>query len=156
MASITSIIDFSFLLGKCFEAAVSVPIAFFFFIVFLRKARDASIYTLLGDRFGKWAAVYASIAFIVYSIIRMGVVTCLVAQALHLICGVDILSVMILTGSIVVFYTYMSGIEGVTWKDLFQTALLVIAGIASIYFVLEGIPLLTGDLFKSMQLTMPP
>lgn len=132
------LLDFNFILGNFFECSISVVIAFFFFVSFLRKTRDASIYTLLSDRFGRWAAVYASVAFIIYSTVRMGVITSLVAQAIHLICGADVLSVMLLTGAIVIFYTYMSGIEGVIWTDFFQTFLLIVAGIASVYFLMNS------------------
>ena len=132
-------LDFNFLIGKLTEHAIGLPIALIFFVGFLRKTRDASIYTMLGDRFGKWASVGASVAFILYSIIRMGVITALVAQAINLICGANVITVILLTGAIVIFYTYMSGIEGVMWTDLFQTIILVVAGLSSVYFLTKGI-----------------
>lgn len=130
--------DFHFLLGDTFGLLIAAPIGILFFIDFLRKTRNASIYTLLGDRFGKWASTYTSTAFIAYSCVRMGTITCLVAKALHLICGIDTFSVMVLTGAIVIFYTYMSGIEGVIWTDFFQTLILLAAGIAAILFLNQG------------------
>ncbi|OYV46605.1 MAG: hypothetical protein B7X06_03500, partial [Verrucomicrobia bacterium 21-51-4] len=143
--------DLNVIIGELCGGIIAPPICFLFFVAFLRKSRNASIYTLLNDRFGRWSAIYASVAFIVYSIVRMGVITCLVAEAVHLICGVDIVSVMILTGIIVVFYTYMSGIEGVIWTDFFQTIVLVIAGAASIYFLLKGIPHTGSDLWEAVR-----
>lgn len=143
--------DFSFILGDSIGPLLGAPIVMIGLIDFLRRTRDASIYTLLGDRFGKWASTYASIAFIIYALARIGVITCLVAQALHLICGIDTLSVMLLTGAIVIFYTYMSGIEGVMWTDLFQTLILLVAGIWSIVFLIQGFEAITPDWMNGLQ-----
>ncbi|HQU09502.1 MAG TPA: hypothetical protein PLV25_06040, partial [Opitutales bacterium] len=74
-------LDLHFLLGNFSAAIIGTAMCLFCFVSFLRKSRDASIYTLLSDRFGRWSAIYASVAFIVYSTVRMGVITCLVAQA---------------------------------------------------------------------------
>ncbi len=145
------VMDLYFLIGDFFGAIGGIIFGVVFFVAFLRNTRDASIYTLLADRFGRWSATYASIAFILYSILRMGVITCLVAQAIHLICGADIVSVMVLTGFIVIFYTYMSGIEGVIWTDFFQTLILLTAGAASIYFLMDSIPEKGSDLFSLIQ-----
>lgn len=144
--------DFSFLLGQVFGLLIAAPIVILGFLDFLRRTRDASIYTLLGDRFGKWASTYASVAFIIYMLARIGVITCLVAQGLHLMCGVDTLSVMLLTGAIVIFYTYMSGIEGVMWTDFFQTLILLIAGAWSIVFLIQGFEIITPEWIQGIQL----
>ncbi len=133
-------LDFNFLLAHWINPIISVPIPLLFFVGFLRTVRNASIYTLLEDRFGAWASVFASLSFILYSILRMGVITCLVGQAIHVISGADVLSVILLTGSIVIFYTYMSGIEGVIWTDFFQTLILGAVGLISLYFLWVRIP----------------
>ncbi len=128
-------LDFNCLLGTILEPFVSIPIVLIFFIGFLRKTKDASIYSLLELRFGKWASIFAAICFILSSIFRMGIITCLVGEAIHAICGVDIISVIFLTGALVLFYTYMSGIEGVIWTDLFQTIVLTVVGVGAAIFL---------------------
>jgi SSS family solute:Na+ symporter len=119
---------------------VNFWLGYFLFATFLRKAPNASIYTLLGQRFGRWASVYAAIIFIFFTTIRSGAITLIVAQGIHAICGVDVVSVMILNGALVIFYTYMSGIEGVIWTDFFQTILLALAGICILYFLTHQTP----------------
>ncbi len=143
------LLDFNFIISKLWETAIGLPIALIFFVGFLRKTRDASIYTLLGDRFGKWASAGSALAFVVYSIIRMGVITYLVAKALELICGTDILGVMLLIGVIVIFYTYMSGIEGVIWTSLFQSIILVVGGLGAAYFLFDGVNLSNHELLDT-------
>lgn len=110
------------------------------FIDFLRQSPNASIYTLLGQRFGNWASVYAAIVFILFTTLRCGAITLMVAQGIHAICGIDMVSVMILTGAMVIFYTYMSGIEGVIWTDLFQTIFLIVAGFCVLNFLIDQTP----------------
>jgi solute:Na+ symporter, SSS family len=132
--------DFNYIFSYSIGSTIGMAVVIVYFIRFVRQSRNASIYTLLGDRFGHWASIYASVSFIVYSILRMGVISCLVATAVHSICGTDILSVMALCGLMVIFYTYMSGIEGVIWTDLFQTVFFLVAGIASILFLYELVP----------------
>lgn len=107
----------------------------FFFVVFLRKTRDASIYTLLRDRFGMGMSLYVSGAFIVFKILYAGIMLCLVGKALHFITGVEVGSVILTCGTLVIFYTYMTGIEGVMWTDLFQIVLLVFASILALIFI---------------------
>lgn len=143
--------DFTFMIGDLLGTLIAVPIVIIGLIDFLRRTRDASIYTLLGDRFGKWSSTYAAVAFILYMLARIGVITCLVAQGLHLMCGVDTLTVMLLTGAIVIFYTYMSGIEGVMWTDLFQTLILLVAGLWSIVFLIQGFEVITPDWTQVIQ-----
>jgi SSS family solute:Na+ symporter len=70
----------------------------------------------------------------------MGVIMCLVAKAMHMISGSNVGGVILLCGIIVIFYTYMAGIEGVIWTDVVQTLFLVIAGIACLLFVGAGLP----------------
>ena len=107
----------------------------FLFVAFLRKTRDASIYTLLRDRFGMGMSLYVSGAFIVFKILYAGIMLCLVGKALHFMTGVEVGSIILTCGTLVIFYTYMTGIEGVMWTDLFQTVLLVGASILALIFI---------------------
>tara|TARA_B100000965_G_scaffold406457_1_gene445510 strand:+ start:85 stop:2883 length:2799 start_codon:yes stop_codon:yes gene_type:complete len=110
------------------------------FISFLRRTKNASIYTLLGDYYGSWAAFYASAAFILFSVLRMGIIMCLVAKAIHIISGSNVGGIILLCGIVVIFYTYMAGIEGVIWTDFIQTIFLSVAGIACLIFVSKLLP----------------
>ncbi len=146
--------DLSYALGGVIGAVfLGGLLSIVFFFYFLKKTRHASICVLLGNRFGRWAVVYASLSFIAYAILRMGVIICLVAEGLHLICGVDVLSVIVLTGLVVIFYTYMTGTEGVIWMDFFQTLLLSIAGLSSVLFLLYKLPYEWKILWPAIQTT---
>ena len=81
----------------------------------------------------------------------MGVIMCLAAKALHMISGSNAGGVIILCGIIVIFYTYMAGIEGVIWTDLIQTAFLIIVGIACFFFIKAQLP----DGFASIMNVVP-
>mgnify|MGYP001432032672 CR=1 FL=1 len=119
--------------------AVGAIIACFFFVVFLRKTRNASIYTLLKDRFGTSVSLYISGAFIVFKVLYAGIVLYLVGKALHFITGADVENIIFICGILVIFYTYMTGIEGVIWTDFFQTLLLIFAGLLALFFIGQNI-----------------
>jgi len=139
-------LDFNNQIGEALGTLLALVIGVCFFVTFLRKTRNASIYTLLSDRFGPWASIYAAVNFIINATVRTGIIACLVAQSIHFICGVDVVTMMFVTGLLVIFYTYMSGIEGVVWTDLFQVAVFITMGLASLWFMTDlfnqqGIPL---------------
>ncbi len=136
------------ILGHFVDPVVAGLLACFFFIPFLRKTRDASIYTLLRDRFGMGVSWYASAAFIIYKLFYAGIILCLVGKALHFIIGVDVGSIILVSGLLVIFYTYMTGIEGVMWTDFFQTRLLLTAGILALTFIASN----TIDSFTALNL----
>lgn len=133
-------LDFTVIIALCLAEFLALLCAGFFFVRFLRRTPDASIYTLLEKRFGAWASIFASVSFIVSSLFRMGVIMCLVAKAMHMISGSNVGGVILLCGIIVIFYTYMAGIEGVIWTDLIQTIFLVVAGIACLLFIGNLLP----------------
>lgn len=47
-----TLLDINLIVGDLLDPILGAFIAFLFFVSFLRKTRDASIYTLLNDRFG--------------------------------------------------------------------------------------------------------
>jgi len=122
------------IVGSLLEPFAAIIVSLFF-VKFLRTARDASIYTLLKDRFGIEVSLYASGCFIFYYALRAGLILCLVGQALHSITGADPFGIILSCGMVVIFYTYMTGIEGVIWTDLVQTVLLAVAGLLALFFV---------------------
>ena len=133
-------LDFGLISANCAAEFLGLAFAGIFFVRFLRRTPDASIYTQLNQRFGSWASIFASTSFIVYSLFRMGVIMCLVAKAIHMISGSSTGGVILLCGIIVIFYTYMAGIEGVIWTDLIQTLFLIIAGATCLYFIISLLP----------------
>ena len=128
--------DINAIIGNLLDGFIASIVVGIFFVKFLRKTRDASIYTLLNDRFGREISLYASSCFIAFQILRSGLILFLVGQALHFISNAaDVNNTIIICGLIVIFYTYMTGIEGVMWTDFFQTILLVIAGGLALFFI---------------------
>jgi len=133
-------LDFSVVVGVCLSVFVGLFSAALFFVRFLRRTPDASIYTLLEERYGAWASIFASVTFIISSLFRMGVIMCLVAKAMHMISGSNAGGVILLCGIIVIFYTYMAGIEGVIWTDFIQTMVLIISGVVCLFFLADLLP----------------
>ena len=127
--------DINAIIGDMVSPLAGAIIAILFFVKPLRKTRDASIYTLLNDRFGASIALYASGCYIAYQILRGGLILFLVGQALHYITQADVSGIILVCGFVVIFYTYMTGIEGVMWTDFFQTVLLATAGILALFYI---------------------
>ena len=132
-------IDISAIIAKLSTHLVAAIIVTLCFVKFLRKTRDASIYTLLNDRFGRGISLYASGCYIAYQVLRGGLILFLVGQALHYITQADVSGIILVCGFIVIFYTYMTGIEGVIWTDFFQTILLATAGVLALIYIGESI-----------------
>lgn len=143
-------LNFGLISTNCAAELIGLALAGIFFVRFLRRTPDASIYTLLHQRYGAWAPVFASTSFIVYSLFRMGVIMCLVAKAIHMISGSNTGGVILLCGTIVIFYTYMAEIEGVIWTDLIQTIFLISAGAACLYFIISLLPEGISPITKSL------
>ena len=128
-------LDINLIANNLADPVLSATIVFFTFVTFLRKTQDASIYTLLKSRFGMGISLYISGSFIVFYIFRAGLILFLVGQALHFITETSVESTILISGFLVVFYTYMTGIEGVMWTDFFQSILLTLAGLLSLWFI---------------------
>ncbi|MBN2092999.1 sodium/solute symporter [candidate division KSB1 bacterium] len=116
-----------------------LPIAAFigiaFFVVFYRRSLFISAYEYFQKRFGSWSRNYTSIVFLAGQIFRIGSVLFLVALAVEVLTGWDILFLIILVGFIITFYTVLGGLEAVIWTDVVQTVILILGGLLTVFIV---------------------
>jgi SSS family solute:Na+ symporter len=124
-----------------------VPLVLVFMIWFIvplfRKVIKLSVFEYFERRFGFFARVYSSLAFVLTHFSKMGTVFYLIAMALGKMMGIDIFTVIIIMGVTVVFITLLGGIEAVIWLDVIQGGLLIIGGVVSLVVLLftpEGGP----------------
>lgn len=111
-----------------------------YIIPFFRKQNIVSVYSYLGERFGKWASTYASHLFVIFQISRIGMIIYLLSLVLSTLTGVDPIWVIIVTGMIVTFYSYTGGIEAVIWTDFIQAFLYIAGGIGCLVFIMTHMP----------------
>lgn len=91
-----------------------------FFVPFYRTHGEVSAYTHLEKRFGAWARTYAMICFILTQLARMGSIFFGIALTLQALTGVDMKTIMIVTGICIILYTVMGGMEAVIWTEVVQ------------------------------------
>ncbi|HRN56118.1 MAG TPA: sodium:solute symporter [Agriterribacter sp.] len=104
--------------------SLSMPFAAYFatrfFVPFYRTHGEVSAYTHLEKRFGAWARTYAMICFILTQLARMGSIFFGIALTLQALTGVDMKTIMIVTGVCIIIYTVLGGMEAVIWTEVVQ------------------------------------
>lgn len=112
---------------------IMVPITLIFFIGFVvplyRKHIKISAYEYFEQRFGFFARIYSSIAFFLAHFSKMGTVFFLIALAFSKMVGLDTTTLIWVMGILVVFITFIGGIEAVVWMDVVQGIMLILGGI---------------------------
>ena len=135
-ATFVSSISFLALPGKAYQSdwnafvfSLSIPIAAYmavkFFVPLYRSINSISAYTYLENRFGPWARIYASLCYILTQIMRMGAILYLLALPLNALFGWSIGLIIVITGSCVILYSMMGGIQAVIWTDAIQGIILI-------------------------------
>lgn len=104
--------------------SLSMPFAAYFatrfFVPFYRAHGEVSAYTHLEKRFGAWARTYAMICFILTQLARMGSIFFGIALTLQALTGVDMKTIMVVTGICIIIYTVLGGMEAVIWTEVVQ------------------------------------
>ncbi len=100
-----------------FIAAVYVPR--------LRRLNVTTAYQFLEARFDLGLRLFGSASFIVFQLLRMGIVVFLPALALSAVTGFNLTLCIVLMGLISTVYTAFGGIKAVIWTDVIQVVVLV-------------------------------
>lgn len=104
--------------------SLSMPFAAYFatrfFVPFYRTHGEVSAYTHLEKRFGAWARTYAMICFILTQLARMGSIFFGIALTLQALTGIDMKTIMVVTGICIIIYTVLGGMEAVIWTEVVQ------------------------------------
>ena len=127
---------FAFSLALPFAAAIAVR----FFLPLYRRSGEVSAYSLLENRFGLWARLYASCFYLLFQIARIGVVMYLMALPMAVLFGWDIRIVIIITGIIVTIYSFVGGIVAVIWADAIQAVVLLAGALLALGILLFDMP----------------
>ncbi len=78
--------------------------------------------------------------YLLTQLVRMGTIMFLVALALERLTGWDIESIIIVSGILVTFYTFVGGIEAVIWTDVVQSVILTLGAILCAVLLIHGMP----------------
>ena len=110
-----------------------VPVVLVFMVGFVvplyREVIGLSAYEYFEKRFGFFARLYASLAFILAHFSKMGTVFFLLALALSNIMGMNTYVIIWILGISVVVLTMLGGIEAVIWLDVIQGLMLMVGGL---------------------------
>lgn len=94
-----------------------------------RKVIRLSTYEYFERRFGFFARLYGSMAFVLIHFSKMGTVLYLVSLAISGMTGMDIYTVIVVMGIVIMLVTLLGGIEAVIWMDVIQGFLLIGGGL---------------------------
>lgn len=114
-----------------------------FIVPLFRKAIKLSTYEYFERRFGVFARMYSSVAFLLTHFSKMGTVLYLVSIALSSFTHFPVLSVMIILSIAIITLTVLGGMEAVIWMDVIQGFLLIGGGLLCLGILLfrpEGGP----------------
>jgi solute:Na+ symporter, SSS family len=154
-----SSISFLALPGKAFAGnwnpfvfSLSIPLATIvavrWFVPFYRRSGEVSAYHHLEARFGAWARTYAVLCYLLTQLGRMGTIMYLLALALSPLTGWSLVTLILVTGIITIFYAFIGGIEAVIWADVVQSFVLIGGALACVALLGFGLPEGPGQLFQ--------
>ena len=137
---------------NAFVFSLSIPVAVLitvrYFIPVYRKINSSSAYTYMEQRFGPWAKIYVSLCYLSTQLMRVGTIIYLLALAVNMILGWDMVTVIIFTGAFVTAYSIIGGIEAVLWTDAIQGIVLILGAIFCVGILILGMPEGTSQLFE--------
>ncbi len=140
-------------IGVLIVAAIFIP-AFF-------RAKAATVYSLIGDRFGPNAARLTSGMFVLGRFLASGARFYMAAIPVSLIIWGDtsvdhlLTAVAIMTG-VSIAYTLMGGLSAVIWTEVPQALLFVGAAVVAIIVLMNKMTLPVGDLVTALQHSTAP
>ncbi|HEX8039119.1 MAG TPA: sodium:solute symporter, partial [Chryseosolibacter sp.] len=109
---------------NAFVFSLSMPFAAWiaarYFVPFYRLSGEVSAYTHLEHRFGPWARTYAMICFVLTQLARMGSIFFGIALTLQALTGINMTTIMVVSGACIICYTVLGGIEAVIWTEVVQ------------------------------------
>ena len=107
-----------------FVFSLSMPLAAWvaakYFVPFYRMSGEVSAYTHLEHRFGPWARTYAMVCFVLTQLARMGSIFFGIALTLEALTGIDMRTIMVVSGICIIIYTMLGGMEAVIWTEVAQ------------------------------------
>lgn len=121
------------------------------------RLKLTSIYTYLGDRFGRSTYKTGAIFFLISRIIGASFRLYLVAMVLQLAVfeplnwSFSFLPAVLLTVFLIWLYTRKGGIKTIVWTDAIQTLFMLIAVFVTIYSIMQALDLNAITLYKTIK-----
>jgi len=129
---------------NAFVFSLSMPIAAWigtrYFIPFYRSKGEISAYTHLEERFGPWARTYAVICFLLTELARIGSIFFGISLSLQALTGYPMAGIMVVTGLIIILYTFLGGMEAVIWTEVAQGIIKSLGAVVILYFIIRNMP----------------
>jgi SSS family solute:Na+ symporter len=111
-----------------------------------------SAYEYFEKRFGYFARIYSSLAFILAHFSKMGTVFYLLGLAISSFTGFDTLTIIWILGIVIIILTLLGGIEAIIWLDVIQGFMLIVGGIIALLILIftpEGGPAAVWEVAKA-------
>ena len=118
------------------------------FVPFYRSAGTISAYEHLEARFGPWARTYAVACYLMTQLARMGTIMYLLALALAPLTGWSLPALILVTGAVVIAYTWYGGMAAVIWTDVIQSVVFIVGALACVAVLVMGLPGGSGELLQ--------
>ena len=129
---------------NAFVFSLSIPVASLmavqFFVPLYRKLNSPSAYVFLETKFGLWARVYVSACYLLTQMMRIGTILYLLALPVNALFGWDILTIIAVTGLVVMGYSLLGGIQAVMWTDAIQGIVLIGGALVCLLFIAFSMP----------------
>ncbi len=103
-----------------------------------RKVIRLSTYEYFEHRFGVFARMYSSVAFILTHFSKMGTVLYLLSLALSSLTGMSVTAYIVVLTIAIIVVTLFGGIEAVIWMDVIQGFMLIGGGLLCLGILLFG------------------
>lgn len=100
-----------------------------FIVPLFRRVIRLSTYEYFERRFGLFARLYSSFAFLLGHFSKSGTVFFLVSMALGTFLGIDVKEILFVLGVTIILLTLLGGLEAIVWMDVIQGFLLIGGGL---------------------------
>ena len=122
-----------------FGACLCLIVSGFFYLKIIRKTGAKSAGSVYANRFGNVGAAVASLCMIPTFVFFGASQVAAAGKVFHTLLGWDFITMALISGIIIIVYTYMGGITAVAWTDFVQIGILILG-------VLILFPLILGHI----------
>lgn len=137
---------------NAFVFAISMPLAAWisvrYFVPFYRRSGQVSAYEHFEARFGPWARTYGVVCFLLTQLARLGAILYLLALALAPLIGLNISTIVVISGIAITIYPLFGGTEGVIWTGVVQSFVLVAGVVVCMIAVVAAVNGGAVELFR--------
>ncbi|WP_339162474.1 hypothetical protein [Siminovitchia sp. FSL W7-1587] len=109
-----------------------------FIAPYMRRALATTVPEVIGRRYGKSSQLIASILSLIASSALTAVQITATASIVHVLTGFDVKWAIIISGAVVVFYTFLGGMWSVTLTDFVQFFIIVIGFAIAVPFAFSN------------------